>query len=231
MRVLLVEDDDDLRDVIASGLRGAGFLVDCAPDWPEADAMLFVTDYDCVVLDRLVPHGDTLVPLEERRRSGWSAPVLCLTALHSLQDRVDGFTFGVDDYLAKPFAMPELVMRLRSLTRRAPERLPVFLRCADVELDVARREVRRAGVLLSLTPKEYAVLQQLLVHQDRVVDRSHLIEHCWDEMADPVSNVIDAVIAGLRRKLGTPPLVHTVRGQGFRLGEAPGAGTDGPGTR
>lgn len=224
MRVLLVEDDDDLRAVIAAGLREAGFAVDGAGDWPEADVMLHVTAYDCVVLDRMLPSGDSLTRLESRRRAGWSAPVLCLTALDTLHDRLHGLESGADDYLAKPFVMRELVLRVRSLTRRAAERLPAFLSCADVVMDLARREVRRDGVLLSLSPKEYAVLQQLLVHQDSVVTRTALLEHCWDEMADPVSNVVDAVIAGVRRKLGTPGRVHTVRGQGFLLGAGPGPG-------
>lgn len=218
MRVLLVEDDDDLRAVIAAGLREAGFAVDGADDWPEADVMLHVTAYDCVVLDRMLPSGDSLARLEERRRAGWPVPVLCLTALDALDERLHGLESGADDYLAKPFAMRELVLRVRSLTRRAAERLPTFLSCADVVMDLARREVRRGGVLLSLSPKEYAVLQQLLVHRGSVVTRTALLEHCWDEMADPVSNVVDAVIAGVRRKLGSPPLVRTVRGQGFLMG-------------
>ncbi|WP_420169605.1 winged helix-turn-helix domain-containing protein [Streptomyces violaceoruber] len=217
MRVLLVEDDEDLREMTAAGLRDGGFAVDCAADWPEADVLLHVNAYDCVVLDRMVPFGDTLAPLEAGRRAGWSVPVLCLTALDSLDERVRGLESGADDYLAKPFAMRELVLRVRGLSRRAPVRLPSFLRCADVVMDVARHEVRRGGVLLSLSPKEYAVLQQLLVRRDAVVTRTVLLEHCWDEMADPVSNVVDAVVAGLRRKLGSPALVHTVRGQGFLL--------------
>ncbi|MFF9159136.1 response regulator transcription factor [Streptomyces longwoodensis] len=217
MRVLLVEDEEDLRQVISAGLRDAGYAVDTASDWPEADVMLDLVPYSCVVLDRVVPSGDTLLPLQERRRRGWTTPVLCLTALNEVADRVDGFHSGADDYLAKPFAMVELVLRVGSLVRRAPERLPVVLRYADVELDEVRREVRRAGVLLYPTPKEYAVLHHLLLHPDEVVTRTALIEHCWDEMADPVSNVVDAVMAGLRRKLGEPALIRTVRGHGFRL--------------
>lgn len=217
MRVLLVEDEPDLRDTVAAGLRAAGYAVDAVPDWPDADALMDVVPYDCVVLDRLVASGDTLHALSERRRAGWTVPVLCLTALHTLDDRVDGFRLGADDYLPKPFAMVELVMRVGSLARRAAGRLPAYLRHGDVELDEARREVRRAGVLLSLTPKEYAVLRHLLVHQGAVTTRSALIEHCWDEMADPMSNVVDAVMAGLRRKLGEPPVVRTVRGHGFSL--------------
>ncbi|MEU2822567.1 response regulator transcription factor [Streptomyces bacillaris] len=177
-----------------------------------------VTAYDCVLLDRMLPSGDSLARLEDRRRAGWAVPVLCLTALDALDERLRGLESGADDYLAKPFAMRELVLRVRSPTRRAAERLPSFLSCADVVMDLARREVRRGGVLLSLSPKEYAVLQQLLVHQGGVVTRTALLEHCWDEMAEPVSNVVDAVIAGVRRELGSPPLVRTVRGQGFLMG-------------
>jgi DNA-binding response OmpR family regulator len=218
MRVLLVEDEPDLCAVIASGLRASGFFVDPVGDWGAADELLDLNDYDCVVLDRMLPAGDALHQLQARRARGWTTPVLCLTALHGLADRLAGFEHGADDYLGKPFAMPELVLRVRSLARRSNERLPVILRCADVELDLARREVRRAGVLLSLTPKELAVLHRLLARQDRVVSRTELFAHCWDELADPSSNVVDAVVAGLRRKLGAPPLVCTVRGQGFRIG-------------
>ncbi|MFJ3840711.1 response regulator transcription factor [Streptomyces sp. NPDC054904] len=218
MRVLLVEDEPDLREVVVAGLKAAGYAVDDAADWPEAEFLLDLAAYDCVVLDRLLPSGDTLHALERRRRSGWSTPVLCLTALHALSDRVEGFRAGADDYLPKPFAMEELVMRVGSLARRAGDRLPVHLAHADLELDAARREVRRAGVLLTLTHKEYAVLRHLLVRRETVVTRASLVEHCWDEMADPVSNVVDAVMAGLRRKLGSPPLIRTVRGHGFLLG-------------
>ncbi|MGW2301864.1 response regulator transcription factor [Streptomyces sp. NPDC001809] len=224
MRVLLVEDETDLRELIEAGLKDAGYAVDAVADWPQADYLLDLTPYDCVVLDRMVPSGDTLRALDGRRRAGWSTPVLCLTALHALPDRVEGFRAGADDYLAKPFAMVELVMRVGSLTRRAPGRLPVHLAHADIELDGARREVRRGGVLLSLTPKEYAVLHHLLVQRENVVTRTALVEHCWDEMADPVSNVVDAVMAGLRRKLGSPQLIRTVRGHGFLLGGPAGDG-------
>jgi two-component system, OmpR family, response regulator len=223
MRVLLVEDEPDLRDTIAAGLQGAGYAVDAVADWPDADILIDLAPYDCLILDRLVSSGDTLHALAERWRAGWTVPVLCLTALHTLADRVDGFRLGVDDYLPKPFAMVELVMRVNSLARRAAGRLPVYLRHGDIELDEARREVRRDGVLLSLTPKEYAVLRHLLVHEGSVATRSSLIKHCWDEMADPVSNVVDAVMAGLRRKLGDPPVIRTVRGHGFRLGPADGS--------
>ncbi|MER5869702.1 response regulator transcription factor [Streptomyces sp. NPDC002044] len=218
MRVLLIEDEPDLRDLVTAGLKAAGYAVDAVGDWPDAAILLDLADYDCVVLDRMLPSGDSLYALDRRRRAGWSGPVLCLTALHTLPDRVDGFHSGADDYLAKPFAMEELVVRVGSLARRAAHRLPVHLAHADLRMDEARREVHRGGILLTLTHKEYAVLRHLLVHRETVVTRTALVEHCWDEMADPVSNVVDAVMAGLRRKLGPPPLIHTVRGHGFLLG-------------
>ncbi|GAA5023911.1 response regulator transcription factor [Kitasatospora paranensis] len=224
MRILVVEDEPDLRAVVVAGLRAAGFSVDEAADWAAADELCDVNTYLCVVLDRVLPDGDALERLQERRRRGWAAPVLFLTALDSLDDRIAGLEGGADDYLPKPFALPELVLRVRSLARRADHRLPVFLRFADLELDLARHEVRRAGVLLSLTPKERAVLHALLARADQVVTKGELFDQCWDEMAEPSSNVVEAVVAGLRRKLGPPPLVHTVWGRGFRLGHPAATG-------
>jgi DNA-binding response OmpR family regulator len=214
---LVVEDDEDVREAITEGLRAAGMAVDAASDWPDADLAASVHAYDCMVLDRMLPTGDSLSALGELRRTGWKVPVLFLTARGGLSDRVAGFEHGGDDYLVKPFALEELVVRVRSLARRKSEMHPHVLRNAGVEADLARHQVRRDGVLLSLAPREFAVLERLLVAGDRVVTRTELIESCWDEMADPVSNVVDVVVARLRRKLGDPPLIHTVRGVGFRL--------------
>jgi DNA-binding response OmpR family regulator len=144
-------------------------------------------------------------------------PALFLTAKDSVTQRVEGFEAGGDDYLVKPFAMEELVVRVRRLARRAVTESPVLLRVADVEIDQARAEVRRGGVLLPLTAKELAVLVELAVAGGSVVSRSHLIETCWDEMTDPMSNTVDVHVASLRRKLGEPALIHTVRGLGYRL--------------
>ncbi|GAA3071322.1 response regulator transcription factor [Streptomyces goshikiensis] len=200
MRVLLVEDEPDLREVVAAGLKAAGYAVDGAHDWPEADFLLDLNAYDCVVLDRMLPSGDTLPALEHRRRSGWTTPrALPHRAAHPLRPG-RRLPLRRRRLPPKPFAMEELVMRVGSLARRAGNRLPVHLRHAGLELDAARREVRRDGILLTLTHKEYAVLRHLLVHRETVVTRAALVEHCWDEMADPVSNVVDAVVAGLRRK-------------------------------
>lgn len=217
MRVLVVEDDEDLRTAVAAALRGAALAVDEARDLAGGDRLLFSNDYDCAVLDRMLPDGDALGYVHRRRRAGWTVPVLFLTARDSPADRVAGFEYGGDDYLVKPFGVAELVARVRSLCRRAGQRWPSVLRYADLEVDAARREVRRAGVLLTLTGKEFAVMEFLLSRPERAVPRTDIEEHCWDAMAEPMSNVVDVVIAQLRRKLGEPQLIGTVRGVGYRL--------------
>ncbi|MDX3374584.1 response regulator transcription factor [Streptomyces sp. ME02-6991-2A] len=219
MRVLLVEDDANLRFGVAAALRAAGLAVDEAVDLPQADEALFVTAYDCAVFDRMLPSGDAAAYVEELRRGGRAVPVLFLTARDTVADRVEGFARGGDDYLVKPFAVPELVARVRSLCRRAPAVSPPVLRVGDVEIDTARRQVRRAGVLLTFTRREFAVLEVLATRADQAVGRAELIESCWDEMAEPQSNVLEVLISQLRRKLGGPPLVHTVRGVGYRLAD------------
>nr|WP_202461619.1 response regulator transcription factor [Streptomyces sp. SID8374] len=216
---MLVEDDANLRFGVAAALRAAGLAVDEAVDLPQADEALFVTAYDCAVFDRMLPSGDAAVYVEELRRDGRAVPVLFLTARDTVADRVEGFARGGDDYLVKPFAVPELVARVRSLCRRAPAVSPPVLRVGDVEIDTARRQVRRAGVLLTFTRREFAVLEVLATRADQAVGRAELIESCWDEMAEPQSNVLEVLISQLRRKLGGPPLVHTVRGVGYRLAD------------
>jgi DNA-binding response OmpR family regulator len=217
-----VEDDPDVRGAVTTALRTGGFAVDVAADWSQADQRMSLNEYDCLVLDRILPEGDSARQLHRRRLGGLTVPALMLTALDSERDRVDGFEAGADDYVIKPFSTAELVMRVRALCRRGGSALPAVLRQEDVEVDVARREVRRAGVLLTLTPKEFAVLEMLLSHHPRVVSRTDLIEHCWDELADPSSNVVDVIVAQLRRKLGDPPFIVTVRGSGYGLGRTPG---------
>jgi DNA-binding response OmpR family regulator len=213
----VVEDDADVRGAVVGALRSVGFAVDQAADWSQADLSLSVNEYDCLVLDRMLPEGDSAGQLARRRRAGLAVPALMLTALDTERDRVGGFEAGADDYVSKPFSTAELEMRVRALCRRGGTATPPVLRYADVDLDVARREVRRAGVLLTLTPKELAVLEVLLSRYPSVVSRSALIEHCWDEAADPASNVVDVIVGQLRRKLGEPPLIGTVRGAGYVL--------------
>ncbi len=217
MRVLLVEDDADMSFAVAAALRGAALAVDTAANLAEADQLRFSNDYDCAVFDRILPDGDGLRYVQQLRSAGWEVPVLFLTSMDTPADRVAGFEHGGDDYLPKPFGVPEMVARVRSLCRRASHRRPSVLRYADLEVDAARREVRRDGVLLTLTAKEFAVLEFLLTRPDEAVSRAEIEEHCWDAMAEPMSNVVDVVVAALRRKLGEPRLIATVRGVGYRL--------------
>lgn len=221
VRVLLLEDEPDLRGAIERRLRSNGIAVDAVSDLPDARARLGTFDYDCLVLDRTVPSGDALELLRELRADALATPAIFLTARDTVADRVEGFEAGGDDYLVKPFAMAELMARVRSLGRRAKDvRLPV-LRHRDLEVDTARREVRRAGVLIPLRQRELGVLERLLLGEGRVVTRSEIIAHCWDELTDPMSNTVDVHIASLRRKLGAPPIIQTVRGAGYQL-ESPG---------
>ncbi|MEU3311226.1 response regulator transcription factor [Streptomyces sp. NPDC006662] len=217
MRVLVVEDDGDLRFAVSAALRSEGLAVDEVADLPAADEALFVTGYDCVVFDRTLPSGDAIDYVDELRRAGRTVPVLFLTARDTVADRVAGFAVGGDDYLVKPFAVPELVARVHNLCRRSGAARPPVRLIADLEIDTARRQVHRDGVLLILTRKEFAVLELLAARADQAVPRAELIEKCWDEMAEPNSNVVEVLVSQLRRKLGDPPLIHTVRGVGYRL--------------
>lgn len=217
MRILVLEDNPELGPVLAAGLRAAGFAVDLSVDLADADLKLAVNRYDCLVSDRMLPDGDALSLLAAQRRAGSTMPVLLLTALDAVSDRVSGFEHGADDYLVKPFAAAELIARVRSLCRRGqPARLPVVA-VGDLEMDIPRRRVRRGGVLLTLTAKEFAVLEVLLLRAGEVVSRTELIESCWDEMSEPLSNVVDVLISQLRRRLGPPEVIETVRGLGYRF--------------
>jgi DNA-binding response OmpR family regulator len=217
VRVMVVEDDEDLRIAVSTELGAAGLDVRSATDIGTADAALRRDHYDCVVFDRMLPDGDAVDYVYCRRKQGWSVPVLFLTARDSIADRLAGFAHGGDDYLVKPFSVAEMAARVRTLCRRAGSGRPSVLRHADLEVDCARREVRRGGVLLTLSDKEFAVLEYLIVRAEQAVQRAELIEHCWDDAADPMSNVVDVVIKRLRRKLREPELIHTVRGRGYRL--------------
>ncbi|MEM7338271.1 MAG: response regulator transcription factor [Actinomycetota bacterium] len=218
MRILVIEDDADVRDGVDRALRADGFAVDTADDIEPAEVLLAVNHYDTIVADRMVPGGDTTQLVAALRAESERVPVLFLTARDSVEDRVEGFEIGGDDYLVKPFAMDELIVRVRSLCRRAPgsAALPV-LEVGALAIDRSKAEVRKSGVLLPLTGKERCILTQLATEPGVPVTRSSLIEHCWDEHHDPMSNVVDAHVASLRRKLGSPNPVRTVRGVGFVL--------------
>ncbi|MGQ0841354.1 response regulator transcription factor [Actinokineospora sp.] len=220
VRVMVVEDDEDLRVAVSAELRSAGLDVDSTADIAGADSALRHGHYDCVVFDRMLPDGDAIDYVHVRRQHGWGVPVLFLTARDSVADRLAGFAHGGDDYLVKPFSVAEMTARVHTLCRRAGSGRPSVLRHADLEVDCARREARRAGVLLTLSDKEFAVLEHLIVRAEQAVARAELIEHCWDAAADPMSNVVDVVVKRLRRKLREPELIHTVRGRGYRLAAA-----------
>ena len=216
MRVLLVEDEAPLAGYIADGLRKHGFAVDMAGDGQTALDKADLTSYDVVVLDRDLPvlHGDAVC----RRLAGrGTARILMLTAADAVEDRVDGLTLGADDYLGKPFAFKELVARVRALSRRSAPVLPPVLRAGDLVLDSARRTAERDGRLLSLTPKEFGVLEQLLAAGGGVVSAETLLEKVWDEHADPFTNAVRITVGTLRRKLGEPQPIQTVTSAGYRI--------------
>jgi two-component system, OmpR family, response regulator len=220
VRVLVVEDDENLRVAISGSLRAAGFAVDAVGDLPAADEALTVNSYDCAVFDRMLPSGDALCYVQTRIQAGGLAvPVLFLTGRDAVTERIAGLEAG-DDYLVKPFAIGELEARVRRLCRRVASGLPPVLRCGDLVVDSGRHEVRRAGVLLTLTGKEFDVLRHLVARQSTPVGRSELIREVWDPLVDPASNVLDVVITQLRRKLRNPPMIHTVRGFGYRIDPA-----------
>ncbi|KJK43449.1 transcriptional regulator [Lentzea aerocolonigenes] len=213
MRVLVTEDDDDTLFAIETSLRSAGFAVDVARDLPQADEALFVNTYDCVVFDRLLPSGDSLHYVKRRRQNGCAAPVLFLTGI---DNPVEGLPYS-DDYLVKPFEMTELIARVRSLCRLSTPPAPPVLRHGDIEIDPGRRVARRGGRVLSLTVKEFVVLELLVAAGGRAVTRTELVAAGWDPEVTPASNVLDVVVTGLRQKLGPPPVLLTVRGVGYRL--------------
>ena len=219
VRVLVAEDDDDLRPGLVIALRGASFAVDAVRNLREADEALTTTTYNCVVFDRILPGGDAMQYVAHQRRSGWSIPTLLMSARDSLADRVHGLEYA-DDYLGKPFAVKELVARVRCLCRRTDRRYLSVLRYGDLEMDLGRREVRRDGVLLSLTLTQYSVLELLMINDQHTVSRSELFAHCWDEHAAENPNALDVTITMLRRKLGAPEIIRTLRGYGYRLGPA-----------
>ncbi|RKR88274.1 DNA-binding response OmpR family regulator [Micromonospora pisi] len=216
MRVLLVEDEQPLAGYVAVGLRKHGFAVDVAFDGRSALDKCELTAYDVVVLDRDLPvlHGDSVC---RWLAQDGTARILMLTASGTVEDRVGGLSLGADDYLGKPFAFSELVARVRALARRSTPARPPVLRHADVVLDPARRAAERAGRLLSLTPKEFGVLEELLAAGGDVVSAETLLEKVWDEHADPFTNAIRITIGTLRRKLGDPPPIETVTGAGYRM--------------
>ena len=217
MRVLVAEDEPRVAAAVARGLRREGMAVDVAPDGQAALFKARVNPYDVVVLDRDLPlvHGDDVC--RELAAEQPATKVLMLTAARSTDALVEALALGADDYLPKPFRFAELVARLRALGRRRGEALPPVLRSGDLELDPGRRTATRAGAPLDLAPKEFAVLEALMAARGQVVSPEALVEQVWDEQLDPLSNTLRMTVMTLRRKLGEPALIETVRGSGYRL--------------
>jgi two-component system response regulator VanR len=215
--VLLAEDERRVANAVARGLRREGMAVDVAHDGASALDKARLNPYDVVVLDRDLPvlHGDEVC--RTLRAEEPETRMLMLTAAAEVEDLVDGLSLGADDYMPKPFAFAELVARVRALARRSRAARPPTLRAHDVELDPARHAVTRAGRPIELTPKEFAVLEALLAADGAVVSNDELVERVWDENADPFTNSVRMSVLRLRRKLGEPPLIETVKGAGYRV--------------
>ena len=223
MRILVIEDDKDVASFIRNGLAQAGCNVDHAANGRDGLFLATTESYDALVVDRMLPGIDGLTVIRTLRASVNTTPVLILSALGEVDDRVKGLKAGGDDYLVKPFAFSELLARLEALARRAKtgsDAPATVLRAGDLEMDLLRREVRRAGKPIDLQPREFQLLEFLLRHVGQVVTRTMLLEGVWDYHFDPQTNVIDVHISRLRSKIDKGferPLLHTVRGAGYRL--------------
>ena len=219
MHVLVIEDDPGTRAYIARGLRESGYAVDETGDGRSGLFMAIEGDYDAAVVDRMLPGLDGLALVQALRAADQSLPVLILSALGEVDDRVAGLKSGGDDYLAKPFAFAELLARLEALLRRRErDSATTHLKLADLEMDLLTRSVKRAGIPIRLQPREFRLLEYLMRRADQVVTRTMLLEGVWEYHFDPQTNVIDVHVSRLRRKVdrdfGTP-LIHTVRGAGY----------------
>ena len=220
MKILIVEDEPKTGDYLRQGLAEAGFVVDLARDGLDGLHLALDGTYDLVVLDVMLPSLDGWGVLQTVRRQGQEMPVLFLTARDQVEDRVRGLELGADDYLVKPFAFSELLARVRTLLRRGKTKEPEVLRAADLELDLMRRRVLRAGVRIDLTAKEFALLELLLRRQGEVLPRSLIASQVWDMNFDSDTNVIEVAVRRLRAKVDEPfepRLIRTVRGMGYVL--------------
>ncbi|MGD0497598.1 MAG: response regulator transcription factor [Bryobacteraceae bacterium] len=229
MRILLVEDETRVAGFIARGLRENAYAVDIAADGEQGLYLASVNQYDLVILDVLLPRKDGHAVCRELRGGGFRAPILMLTALDAVDDRVAGLDSGADDYLAKPFDFKELLARLRALLRRPRGLRTEALRVGDLVVNTASHAVTRGGKPVSLTAKEYALLEFLVLNRGRVVGRAQIAEHVWDENFDAFTNVIDVYIKRLRAKLEGGSglrLIHTRRGAGYILSAKPELGDE-----
>ena len=220
MRLLVVEDEKKLADFVARGLRAEGFAIDVAHDGPSGWEMASGIDYDLILLDLMLPGLSGTEILRRLKRRSNRAAVLVLTARDATRDKVENFEAGADDYLTKPFAFAELLVRVKALLRRPPVQYSHELRVADLEVDRLSRQVRRAGKRIELTSKEYALLEYLAANAGRVLSRTMIVEHVWDESFENLTNIVDVYVKHLRTKVDepfSPKLIRTVRGVGYVL--------------
>ena len=221
MRVLIVEDDPELAELLRDGLRAQRIDPTLAATLADGRDRAKSGSFDVIILDVRLPDGTGLDLCGELRGDGSTTPVLMLTALDGVDDRVRGLEVGADDYVTKPFAFRELVARLKALARRRPVLAPARHRVADLEVDLGTREVRRAGRAIALSAKEFALLELFVLHRGRVLDRSMITSHVWDDNHDPFANVLEVLVGRLRRKIDDgfePKLIATLRGAGYRFG-------------
>jgi two-component system copper resistance phosphate regulon response regulator CusR len=222
MRLLLIEDERKVADFVARGLRAERFAVDVAYDGPSGWEMAANADYDLIILDLMLPGLNGTELLRRLRNKGKNAAVLVLTARDGTTDKVQNFEAGADDYLTKPFAFAELKVRVMALLRRQPANRTHVLRVGDLEVDRLGQQVRRAGKRIDLTAKEYALLEYLVSHAGRVLSRTMIIEHVWDQSFEGLTNIVDVYVRHLRSKVDDPfptKLIRTVRGVGYQVGE------------
>ncbi len=221
MRLLLVEDDARIARFVAKGLREEAYAVDVTANGDDALYEAAINSYDLIILDVMIPGRNGFEVCRELRKAGQRVPILMLTARDAVEDRISGLDHGADDYLTKPFEFRELLARLRALLRRSGELRPAQITVADLVLDTGAQSVARAGRNISVTTKEYALLEFLARNAGRVVGRAEIAEHVWDESFDPFSNLIEVYVNRLRRKIelgGGKPLLHTRRGAGYIFG-------------
>ena len=218
MRILVVEDEKRIADFLSRGMEGAGYAVDVAPSGGTALDLIHSTDYDLVILDLMLPGLEGGEILRRIRSKNLQVPVLVLTARDAVADKVGTFEAGADDYLTKPFAFAELLARVKALLRRGPVTRSSVVRVADLELDRLSQQVKRGGRRIELTSKEYSLLEYLMSNAGRVLSRTMIIEHVWDQSFDGITNIVDVYVRHLRNKIDDPcehKLIRTVRGVGY----------------
>jgi len=222
MRILLIEDERKVADIVARGLRAEHYAVDLAHDGTSGWEMASGLDYDLIILDLMLPGLSGTELLRRLRKQGGNAPVLVLTARDATVDKVENFEAGADDYLTKPFVFAELLVRVKALLRRPPVSRSHVLRVADLEVDRLTQQVRRAGQRIELTSKEYGLLEYMMAHPGRVLSRTMIMEHVWDESFEGLTNIVDVYVRHLREKIDKPhgrKLIRTVRGAGYCLSD------------